>query len=106
MALPSRMTRGASWESKLPHFHKRGFTPKATGMDDIVFQTLNLALEDGAVSLPADGPVLFLRAALSPFLTQLPRDRVVCHQSFKPDHDALKAAGYNVLAPDETDLPA
>lgn len=75
-------------------------------MDDIVFQTLNLALEDGAVTLPADGPVLFLKAAPSPFLTQLPRDRLVCHQSFKPDHDALKAAGYNVLAPDEANLPS
>lgn len=74
-------------------------------MDDIIFKTLNMALESGAVAVPDSGPILFLRAELSAELTELPRDRLVCHQTFKPDYDALKAAGIKVLPPETSDLP-
>lgn len=74
-------------------------------MDAVVFDTLLLALEDGAVPLPEAGPILVLNAEPGPWLMQLPRDRVVCRTSFKPNHTALKAAGFNVLPVDSVDLP-
>ena len=74
--------------------------------DPVVYETLMLALEDGAVTLPENGPVLFLRAEVTPYLSQLPKDRLVCQNSFKPDHDALKAAGFEVLPPEAEHFPA
>ena len=41
-------------------------------MDAVVFDTLLLALEDGAVPLPAAGPVLVLNAEPGPWLMRLP----------------------------------
>ncbi len=74
-------------------------------MDTIVFDTLLLALETGAVPVPEDGPVLVLNAEPGAWLGQLPKDRVVCRTSQKPAYDALKAAGFNVLEPDTVDVP-
>ena len=74
-------------------------------MDAVVFDTLMLALEDGAVPLPASGPILVLNAEPGPWLMQLPKDQLVCRTSFKPNHEALKAAGFNVLPVDSVDLP-
>lgn len=74
--------------------------------DPVVYETLMLALEDGAVTLPESGPVLFLRAEVTPYLSQLPKDRLICQNSFKPDHDALKTAGYDVLPPETEQFPA
>lgn len=74
--------------------------------DAAVHETLMLALESGAVPLPEAGPILFLRAEVTPHLSGLPKDRLVCHNSFKPDHDALKAAGYDVLPPETEAFPA
>jgi 16S rRNA (guanine1207-N2)-methyltransferase len=74
-------------------------------MDAVVFDTLLLALEDGAVPLPASGPILVLNAEPGPWLMQLPKDQLVCRTSFKPNHAALVAAGLNVLPVDSVDLP-
>lgn len=74
-------------------------------MDAVVFDTLLLALEDGAVPLPETGPILVLNAEPGPWLMQLPKDRLVCRTTFKPSHAALKAAGFNVLPVDSVDLP-
>ncbi len=74
--------------------------------DPAVLETLFLALETGAVPLPAAGPVLFLKAEPQPRLPLLPKDRLVCRASFKPDHDALAMAGYTVLNPEDPGLPA
>ena len=68
--------------------------------DPAVYETLMLALDEGAVPLPGAGPVLFLRAEVSPYLARLPKERLLCQNSFKPDHEALKAAGYDVLPPE------
>lgn len=74
--------------------------------DPSVYETLMLALEEGHVSLPEAGPVLFLRAEVSPWLARLPKDRLVCQNSFKPDHDALSSAGLDVLPPETERFPA
>ena len=74
--------------------------------DTAVYETLMLALDDGAVTLPDEGPILFLRAELSPHLARLPKERLVCQNSFKPDHEALKAAGFDVLPPETETFPA
>jgi 16S rRNA (guanine1207-N2)-methyltransferase len=74
-------------------------------MDSVVFDTLLLALEDGAVPLPESGPILVLNAEPGPWLMQLPKDRLVCRTTFKPSHAALKAAGFNVLPVDSVELP-
>ncbi|MBK8196809.1 MAG: class I SAM-dependent methyltransferase [Acidobacteria bacterium] len=75
-------------------------------MDQVVFDTLLLALEGGAVPVPASGPILVLNAEPGPWLMQLPKEQLVCRTSFKPSHDALKAAGFDVLAVDSVDVPA
>lgn len=62
-------------------------------MNDPVLDTLMLPLESGEVALPA-GPVLFLRARTGFAADILPRDRIVCNQSFKPAYDALSRAGF------------
>ncbi|MEQ9506334.1 MAG: methyltransferase [Hyphomonas sp.] len=74
-------------------------------MDSVVFDTLLLALEGETVPLPASGPILVLNAEPGPWLMQLPKDRLVCRTTFKPSHEALKAAGFNVLPVDSVDLP-
>ncbi len=74
-------------------------------MDPVVFDTLLLALEGDTVPLPEAGPILVLNAEPGPWLMQLPKDQLVCRTSFKPNHDALKAAGFNVLPVDSVDLP-
>ena len=74
--------------------------------DPAVYETLMLALDEGHVPLPDEGAILFLRAEVSPFLARLPKDRMICQNSFKPDHDALKAAGFTLLSPEDETLPA
>lgn len=74
-------------------------------MDPVVFDTLLLAFESGAVPMPETGTILVLNAEPGPWLSQLPKDRVVCRTSLKPAHAALKAAGYAVLDVDSVDLP-
>lgn len=74
-------------------------------MDAVVFETLLLALETEAVALPSQGPILVLNAEPGPWLSRLPKERLVLRTSLKPAHDALTAAGYTVLAPDSVDIP-
>ncbi|MEZ5947090.1 MAG: class I SAM-dependent methyltransferase [Hyphomonas sp.] len=71
--------------------------------DPVVFDTLSLALDEHDL-MPASGAVLCLRAEPAPFLLTLPKDRLTCHNSFKPDHDALKSAGFDVLPPETEDF--
>lgn len=75
-------------------------------MDTAVFDTLLLALDSEAVPLPADGPILILNAQPGVWLSRLPKERLICRTSLKPASDALKGAGYTVLPPDSTELPA
>lgn len=75
-------------------------------MDPIVFETLLLALESEAVALPEAGPILVLNAEPGPWLSRLPKDRLVLRTSYKPYHDALSAAGFNVLPVNSVELPA
>lgn len=74
-------------------------------MDPIVFETLLLAIESEAVPLPETGPILVLNAEPGPWLMRLPKDRLVLRTSYKPSHDALTAAGFNVLPADSVGLP-
>ena len=73
--------------------------------DTVVFDTLSLAFEEADL-LPDMGDILCLRAEAVPFLMQLPKERLTCQNSFKPDHDALKAAGFAVLPPEAESYPS
>ncbi len=59
---------------------------------------LALAFQSGAVGVPADGDVVVLRAAPSPFLDLVPPGRLRCVQSFRPIHDTLAEQGHAVSA--------
>lgn len=54
------------------------------------------AFQTGALSAPETGDVLVVRARSGALADVLPRERLVFEQSFKPDHDALAAAGLRV----------
>ncbi len=72
-------------------------------MNDPVLDTLLLPIEDGSVSLPGDGPALFLRARFGDALSRQSRDHFVCEQGFKPAQDTLVRAGFRTRdAADET----
>lgn len=57
---------------------------------------LALALDSGAVDLPASGPILVLRPQAGDDLSALPRDRLRIVTGFRPDHEAFAAQGYQV----------
>jgi 16S rRNA (guanine1207-N2)-methyltransferase len=61
-----------------------------------VLDTLFLPLEEGAIDWPAHSQALFLRARTGDALDEVPRDTLVCEQSFKPAHDALLRAGFRM----------
>ncbi len=63
-------------------------------MNDPILDTLCLPFEDGTLTLPGDGPALFLRARTGEALRRLPRDRFLCDQSFKPARDVLARDGF------------
>lgn len=48
---------------------------------------LTLALDTGAITLPAEGSIAVYRPRLGDDLSALPQDRVVVLTGFKPDHD-------------------
>ena len=73
--------------------------------DAVVFETLSLAFEEAGL-LPETGSILCLRAEAVPFLMRLPKERLTCQNSFKPDHDALKTAGFTVLPPETERFPS
>src|SRR4249919_2031445 len=71
--------------------------------DDPALDTLLHPFSTGAISLPEDGRILFLRARAGSAGAELPRQQTVCEQSFKPFADALIRDGYQVSEPtDET----
>lgn len=55
---------------------------------------LELALQSGALVLPAVGDIVVLRPRAGDDLSALPQDRVVVKTGFKPDHDYFAAQGY------------
>lgn len=57
---------------------------------------LTLALETGAVTLPADGRIVVYRPQTGDDLSDFPQDRVLIVQGFRPDHDYFAARGYRV----------
>jgi len=62
-------------------------------MTDPVLDTLLLPIAEGRIAWP-DGPALFLRARYGHALSDAPRDRLVCEQTFKPAVDTLARAGF------------
>jgi 16S rRNA (guanine1207-N2)-methyltransferase len=60
---------------------------------------LSLALDTGALSLPATGPIAVYRPRIGDDLSALPADRVVVLTGFKPDHDHFAKAGAVDLSP-------
>lgn len=56
---------------------------------------LSLALETGALTLPASGRIAIYRPRIGDDLSALPRDRVTVLTGFKPDYDHF-AGGYSV----------
>ena len=55
---------------------------------------LELALQSGALVLPAAGDIVVLRPRAGDDLSSLPKERVVVKTGFKPDHDYFAAQGY------------
>lgn len=62
--------------------------------DDDVLDTLFLPIATSALALPSSGRVLFLRARSGAALQRHASVRWVCEQSFKPEADRLRAAGW------------
>lgn len=69
--------------------------------DDPVLDTLLLPLLSGDVVLPENGQVLFLRARTGAALSRLPREALVCDQSFFPARQALTRSGYVLRGEDD-----
>ena len=67
-------------------------------LDDGVLDALFLPLEEGALRLPANGRVLFLRARDGFRLREMARPGWRCEQSFKPFADVLMRSGLRVDA--------
>jgi 16S rRNA (guanine1207-N2)-methyltransferase len=67
-------------------------------MEDPALETLLLPIVSGAQPWPSAGRVLFLRARAGAPLRDVPTGDLVCEQSFKPDADALAAAGLPLAA--------
>lgn len=62
---------------------------------------LALALDSGALVLPAEGLVAVLRPRAGDDLAALPRDRTVIVTGFRPDHDHFTARGWRCM----TEMP-
>ncbi|WP_407353869.1 class I SAM-dependent methyltransferase [Luteimonas sp. R10] len=75
-----------------------------TGQDDPALETLLLPFASGRLEWPRAG-ALFLRARTGPALAAQPRPGLVCEQSFRPELDALRRAGFEVRAPGEDRYP-
>ena len=72
------------------------FSPAA---DAPALEALFVPFETGALRLPADGRVLFLRARDGFRLREMAGPGWVCEQSFKPFADALRRSGLRVAGP-------
>jgi 16S rRNA (guanine1207-N2)-methyltransferase len=69
---------------------------------DAVLDALFVPVSDGALRLPADGSVLFLRARDGYRLREMAQPGWLCEQSFKPFADTLARSGFTIgeAAPD------
>lgn len=70
--------------------------------NDPALETLLYPFSIGAVTWPTDGRILFLRARSS---QELPRDRLLCEQNFKPFADALTRDGLRIAEPTDERFP-
>src|SRR5690606_16622446 len=76
----------------------RGSPARPVPMSDPALDALMLPFADRRLAWPEAG-ALFLRAREGAALhAHAPRERVVCEQSFRPAHDALQRAGFQVRA--------
>ena len=57
---------------------------------------LELALQSGALVLPATGAIAVIRPRIGDDLSLLPKERVTVVTGFRPDHDAFAQQGYTV----------
>ena len=69
--------------------------------DDDVLDTLFLPIATGALAVPSSGRVLFLRARLGAALQRHASAQWVCEQSFKPESERLRTAGWTQSAASE-----
>ncbi|RDI99869.1 class I SAM-dependent methyltransferase [Dyella solisilvae] len=69
--------------------------------DDAVLEALFVPFETGALALPADGRVLFMRARDGFRLREMARPGWACAQSFKPFADALQRSGLSLAGDDD-----
>ncbi|MCK0125925.1 methyltransferase [Gelidibacter sp. F2691] len=60
-----------------------------------------IALDDGLITLPYDGPILVIGPTIEHDFHALPKDRVTIYSQFFPDVTFWQARGYNVVS----DLP-
>lgn len=67
-------------------------------MQDPVLDTLLRPFDDGLIDWPAS-PALFLRARYGAAMSGVERTRLICEQSFRPEHERLKQAGFNLRDP-------
>ncbi|WP_310620859.1 class I SAM-dependent methyltransferase [Flexibacterium corallicola] len=74
-------------------------------MLDPALETLVLPVLEESIALPDTGELLFLRARMGPSLRQLPRERLVCHQTFAPDANALERSGFKTVFEVEGQFP-
>ncbi|MFC4762725.1 class I SAM-dependent methyltransferase [Dyella koreensis] len=74
-------------------------TAAALSSADTALEALFVPFATGALMLPADGRVLFLRARDGFRLREMARPGWVCEQSFKPFADALLRSGLQVAEP-------
>lgn len=64
---------------------------------------LALPFDDALITLPDSGVILALRAQTDDALSDLPKERLICVQGFRPTFEALKSAGFQVqIEPPET----
>jgi 16S rRNA (guanine1207-N2)-methyltransferase len=68
---------------------------------DPVLDTLCLLFAEGALDWPAAGQALFLRARWGVALQDVPKAKIICEQSFKPEHDRLVDAGFTMGTSDD-----
>ncbi len=59
---------------------------------------LTLAVEQGGLALPDSGRIVVFHPRAGADLGALPADRALLVQPFRPDHDALAAAGYSDIS--------
>ncbi|SNR24430.1 class I SAM-dependent methyltransferase [Puniceibacterium sediminis] len=58
---------------------------------------LTTCLEDGSVVLPSEGTIALFGATADHDLSELPTDRCQVIQTFRPEHDALTARGFDCV---------